>query len=161
LAAPGHHVAAQGGGARVHPPRPVRRTPRPGVRPGFRGGVAREPAGVQRPGRLPPGRRRRGPPAGPARVAGRPRRRPAPRPAPGDYGKQQGKAFPLLLSRETKAAFDLRSEPEAVRARYGPGINAMSMLLARRLVEAGVPFVTVFWKGDKELDTLCKSGGGW
>ena len=37
----------------------------------------------------------------------------------------------------------------------------MSMLLARRLVEAGVPFVTVFWKGDKELDTLCKSGGGW
>ena len=37
----------------------------------------------------------------------------------------------------------------------------MSMLLARRLVEAGVPFVTVFWKGDKELDKLCKSGGGW
>jgi len=37
----------------------------------------------------------------------------------------------------------------------------MSMLLARRLVEAGVPFVTVFWKGDKELDSLCKSGGGW
>ncbi len=35
------------------------------------------------------------------------------------------------------------------------------MLLARRLVEAEVPFVTVFWKGDKELDTLCKSGGGW
>ena len=30
------------------------------------------------------------------------------------------------------------------------------MLLARRLVEAGVPFVTVFWKGDKELDKLCK-----
>ena len=37
----------------------------------------------------------------------------------------------------------------------------MSMLLARRLVEAGVPFVTVFWKDDRELDTLCKSGGGW
>src|SRR5260370_26878336 len=35
------------------------------------------------------------------------------------------------------------------------------MLLARRLVEAGVPFVTVFWKGDHELDTLCRSGGGW
>ena len=28
-------------------------------------------------------------------------------------------------------------------------------------MKAGVPFVTVFWKGDKELDTLCKSGGGW
>ena len=35
------------------------------------------------------------------------------------------------------------------------------MLLARRLVEAEVPFVTVFWKEDKELDKLCKSGGGW
>jgi uncharacterized protein (DUF1501 family) len=78
-----------------------------------------------------------------------------------DYSKQQRKAFTLLSSGQTKAAFDLRAEPEATRSRYGPGINAMSMLLARRLVEAGVPFVTVFWKGDKELDTLCKSGGGW
>ncbi len=78
-----------------------------------------------------------------------------------DYRKHQQKAFALLTSRQTKAAFDLRAEPEAVRARYGPGINATSMLLARRLVEAGVPFVTVFWKGDKELDSLCKSGGGW
>jgi hypothetical protein len=78
-----------------------------------------------------------------------------------DYGTQQRKAFTLLASRQTRAAFDLRAEPEALRAKYGPGINAMSMLLARRLVEVGVPFVTVFWKGDKELDTLCKSGGGW
>jgi uncharacterized protein (DUF1501 family) len=78
-----------------------------------------------------------------------------------DYAKHQQKAFTLLSSRQTKAAFDLRAEPEAVRGKYGPGINATSMLLARRLVEAGVPFVTVFWKGDKELDTLCKSGGGW
>jgi hypothetical protein len=78
-----------------------------------------------------------------------------------DYAKHQLKAFTLLSSRQTKAAFDLRAEPEAVRAKYGPGINAMSMLMARRLVEAGVPFVTVFWKGDKELDSLCKSGGGW
>ncbi|MFO0928576.1 MAG: DUF1501 domain-containing protein [Gemmataceae bacterium] len=78
-----------------------------------------------------------------------------------DYHTHQRKAFTLLSSRQTKAAFDLRAEPAAVRARYGPGVNGMSMLLARRLVEAGVPFVTVFWKGDKELDTLCKSGGGW
>lgn len=79
----------------------------------------------------------------------------------GDYGKQQTKAFSLLTSRGAKTAFDIRSEPESVRAKYGPGINAMSMLMARRLVEAGLPFVTVFWKGDKELDKLCKSGGGW
>jgi uncharacterized protein (DUF1501 family) len=82
-------------------------------------------------------------------------------PAARDYDRHQHKAFTLLSSRQTKAAFDLRAEPEVVRAKYGPGINAMSMLLARRLVEAGVPFVTVFWKGDKELDSLCKSGGGW
>jgi hypothetical protein len=78
-----------------------------------------------------------------------------------DYRKQQRKALALLTSRQTKNAFDLLAEPLAVRERYGPGINSMSMLLARRLVEAEVPFVTVFWKGDKELDTLCKSGGGW
>src|SRR5207302_1431143 len=78
-----------------------------------------------------------------------------------DYAKHQHKAFTLLGSQQTKVAFDLRAEPEKLRDRYGTGINAMSMLMARRLVEAGVPFVTVFWKGDKELDTLCKSGGGW
>src|SRR5262249_29304718 len=81
--------------------------------------------------------------------------------ATSDYTKQQHKAFTLLASRQAKAAFDLHAEPEAVRSKYGPGVNAMSMLLARRLVEAGVPFVTVFWKGDRELDALCKSGGGW
>ena len=78
-----------------------------------------------------------------------------------DYSVHQRKAFTLLSSRQTKSAFDLRAEPDAVRERYGKGINGMSMLLARRLVEAGVPFVTAFWKGDKELDKLCKSGGGW
>jgi uncharacterized protein (DUF1501 family) len=78
-----------------------------------------------------------------------------------DYTVHQRKAFALLASQQTKAAFDLRQESVQTRERYGPGINSTSMLLARRLVEAGVPFVTVFWKGDKELDKLCKSGGGW
>ncbi len=33
---------------------------------------------------------------------------------------------------------------------------------ARRLVEAGVPFVTVFWRGDPDrLNKKCASGGGW
>jgi uncharacterized protein (DUF1501 family) len=78
-----------------------------------------------------------------------------------DFNVYQRRAFTLLASAQTQAAFDLRRETESVRARYGPGINAMSMLLARRLVEAGVPFVTVFWKGDRDLDRLCLSGGGW
>lgn len=79
----------------------------------------------------------------------------------GDYGKQQHKAFSLLMSRETKSAFDISSEPPSVRDKYGPGINSTTMLMARRLVEAGVPYITVFWKGDEALDKLCKSGGGW
>src|SRR5436189_6226072 len=37
----------------------------------------------------------------------------------------------------------------------------MSLLLARRLVESGVPFVTVFWMEDGKLDNKCKSAGGW
>ena len=78
-----------------------------------------------------------------------------------DYNTHQHRAFTLLASQETQAAFDLRREPEAIRSRYGSGINGMSMLLARRLVEAGVPFVTVFWKGDDRWSTLCASGGGW
>jgi len=42
-----------------------------------------------------------------------------------DYAKHQLKAFTLLSSRQTKAAFDLHAEPEALRAKYGHGINAM------------------------------------
>lgn len=81
--------------------------------------------------------------------------------ASGGYSKHQHKAFALLTSAQTKSAFDVASEPEATRQLYGSSITGTSLLLARRLVEASVPFVTVFWKDDKELDRLCKSGGGW
>jgi uncharacterized protein (DUF1501 family) len=37
----------------------------------------------------------------------------------------------------------------------------MSLLLARRLVEAGVPFVTVFWMENEQIAPRCKSAGGW
>jgi hypothetical protein len=77
------------------------------------------------------------------------------------WSKQQAKAFSLLTGAGTKAAFDVSREPQQTRDRYGPGVNAMSLLLARRLVEAGVPFVSVFWMGDPKQDKLCKSGGGW
>ena len=52
-------------------------------------------------------------------------------------------AYRLVTSPEAKAAFDLAQESEAVRARYGPRTFGQSCLLARRLVERGVPFVTV------------------
>lgn len=78
-----------------------------------------------------------------------------------NYSKHQDKAFTLLTSRETTAAFDLGRESVAMRDKYGSGIMGSSLLMARRLVEAGVPFVTVFYKPNEELSTLCKSGGGW
>ena len=37
----------------------------------------------------------------------------------------------------------------------------MSLLLARRLVEAGVPFVTVFWMENRAIASKCRSAGGW
>jgi hypothetical protein len=77
------------------------------------------------------------------------------------FSKQQQRAFSLLTAAGTRASFDLGREPAAVRDRYGPTLNGMSMLMARRLVEAGVPFVAVFWMEDPKLNAPCKSGGGW
>jgi hypothetical protein len=53
------------------------------------------------------------------------------------------KAFELLTSPKVARAFDIASEPAELRDRYGRHIFGQSALLARRLVEAGVPFVTV------------------
>lgn len=58
-------------------------------------------------------------------------------------------------------AFDLSAESPDLLDRYGRTINGMCLLAARRLVEAGVPFVTVFWKEDEKLIDKCKSAGGW
>lgn len=52
------------------------------------------------------------------------------------------RAASLVSSGEFKKAFDLSQEPQKVRARYGRHTWGQSHLLARRLVEAGVPFVT-------------------
>lgn len=58
------------------------------------------------------------------------------------------RAYALLASPKAKRAFDLTREPTALRQRYGFGNNlGQSCLLARRLVESGVPFVTVHGTG--------------
>ena len=75
--------------------------------------------------------------------------------------QHQERAFSLLSSGATGAAFDLASEPRAIRERYGNTLNGMSLLMARRLVEAGVPFITVFWKENEAIKDKCKSAGGW
>ncbi|MAX21029.1 MAG: hypothetical protein CMJ60_02500 [Planctomycetaceae bacterium] len=50
----------------------------------------------------------------------------------------QEKAFELMTSEATKAAFDIHSEPEAVREKYGRNMLGQSCLMARRLIQAGV-----------------------
>jgi hypothetical protein len=48
-----------------------------------------------------------------------------------------------MMRPEVRTAFDLSAEPEEVRRKYGPGLFGQGCLLARRLVERGVPFVEV------------------
>ncbi len=52
-------------------------------------------------------------------------------------------AFRLMTSSQAREAFDLTKEPTAVRERYGMNRFGQCCLLARRLIEAGVRFVTL------------------
>jgi hypothetical protein len=63
------------------------------------------------------------------------------------FGRYQQRAFSLLTSTATRRAFDIQAEPGRVRERYGRHKYGQSLLLARRLVEAGVRLVTVCWGG--------------
>jgi hypothetical protein len=54
-------------------------------------------------------------------------------------------ALALLSSPQSRNAFDLHAEPPEVRERYGLYRSGQACLLARRLVEAGVPLVTVMF----------------
>jgi len=71
------------------------------------------------------------------------------------------KAFDLLTSSDAQIAFDLQSESPAVRERYGLRTIGQSCLLARRLVERGVPLITVNnigWDTHANLYTSLKEG---
>jgi hypothetical protein len=57
--------------------------------------------------------------------------------------KFQQRAFSLLCSSKTREAFDLSREPDALRDRYGRHLTGSSHLVARRLVESGVPFISI------------------
>lgn len=68
------------------------------------------------------------------------------------------KALGMLASPKVRQAFDLSRESDSVRDRYGRTTYGQSCLLARRLVEAGVRFVNVYFSdtiGGRELR------GGW
>lgn len=58
-------------------------------------------------------------------------------------GRFDQRAYDMLRSKRTREAFDLRREPESIRQLFTEHPFAQSCLLATRLVEAGVRFVTV------------------
>jgi len=72
-----------------------------------------------------------------------------------DYYRQ---GLDLVTSPAAQAAFDVSKEPEQIRDRYGRNSFGQRLLLARRLVEAGVPFVTVYdggWDHHADLFSAC------
>jgi hypothetical protein len=75
-------------------------------------------------------------------------------PGPEALGQQFRGAFDMLTSPAVRRAFDLRREPSRVRDRYGRTKIGQRCLLARRLVEAGAPFVMVDYGYDPEYGNL-------
>ena len=57
------------------------------------------------------------------------------------------RAYALVSSAEARGAFDMKAEPDAIKDEYGRNQAGQRMLLARRLVEAGVRFVTLSYGG--------------
>lgn len=64
-------------------------------------------------------------------------------------------AYSLIGSDKIRQSLDVRREPARVRQTYGHTLFGQSCLAARRLVEAGSRFVTVFW------DEYALAGSGW
>jgi hypothetical protein len=67
----------------------------------------------------------------------------------------EGQAFDLILSR-AREVFDIKREDPRTRDRYGPGVGEQ-LLLARRLCEAGVGFVTLHYGGWDMHGEIAKS----
>ncbi len=61
------------------------------------------------------------------------------------FTRRQELAFSLATSPQLRRALDLRQEPMSLRERYGMTLFGQACVVARRLVEAGGRFVTVFW----------------
>jgi hypothetical protein len=69
------------------------------------------------------------------------------------------KALAMLNSNRLRDAFNLSAEPEPVREAYGRHTYGQSCLLARRLVESGVKFVTVYFSNN--IGGQSTTSGGW
>ena len=65
--------------------------------------------------------------------------------AAGRFDQQTQQAFGLLTGKSARRAFEIAEESDATRDRYGRNRFGQSVLLARRMVEAGVSLVQVNW----------------
>jgi hypothetical protein len=63
-------------------------------------------------------------------------------------------AYALISSEKARAAFAIKDEPEKLREEYGANRAGLGMLLARRLVEAGVRFVSLTYGGWDHHDNI-------
>jgi Protein of unknown function (DUF1501) len=70
-----------------------------------------------------------------------------------DWDKKRKAAYGLLMRPESLRAFDLTTEKPATRERYSQSAFGQTFLLARRLVEAGVPYVRVNYSRHPEAIT--------
>ncbi len=71
------------------------------------------------------------------------------------HDRYQRMAYDLIGSEKVRTALDVQREPRSVRESYGMTLFGQASLAARRLVEAGSKFVTVFW------DEYGLAGSGW
>lgn len=71
------------------------------------------------------------------------------------YSNYQQMAYSLLTSTKVRKALDVERETPEMRAGYGMHLFGQSALAARRLIEAGSKFATVFW------DAYSYNTGGW
>ncbi|MGE0608303.1 MAG: DUF1501 domain-containing protein [Pirellulales bacterium] len=71
------------------------------------------------------------------------------------FDQQQRVAFDLLSSGKLSQALDVQQESAPMREQYGMNLFGQSLLAARRVIEAGGKFVSVFW------DTYGHFANGW
>ena len=75
-----------------------------------------------------------------------------------DFERRQQEAWDLIAGSRARHAFDLGKEPNRLRDRYGRTKFGQTVLLARRLAEAGVSMVQVNWISE---DKSRPNSGGW
>jgi hypothetical protein len=73
--------------------------------------------------------------------------------AAADLEHRQQQAFALMKAPAVRQAFRLEAEPDRMRDEYGRHLFGQGCLLARRLIEAGIPLVTVYWHYEGPADS--------